>query len=177
MSRHPLEVELNASAREIMDAIAKGFRAKVDVKGKLAELFLFKDLTKLQNDGVLDNVEWVDADGEPDFIIGRRGRTLKVECKNIRSGENYKRPPAYKAELQKTRNSKDGTPTRGYSVTEFDVLAICMFNQTGKWDFRFILTRDLETRPENPEILKVMHRVPTDTEPPWHDDLHSLLGP
>jgi hypothetical protein len=42
--RHPLEVKFNASAWDILCAIERGFRAQVDVKGKLAEWFLFKVL-------------------------------------------------------------------------------------------------------------------------------------
>ena len=38
--RHPLELELNADARDILSAVQSGFRALVDVKGKLAEYFL-----------------------------------------------------------------------------------------------------------------------------------------
>ncbi len=33
--RHPLEEEFNASASDILSAIQQGFRAQVDVKGKL----------------------------------------------------------------------------------------------------------------------------------------------
>jgi len=35
---HQLEKDFNAPAKDILDAISYGFRAQVDVKGKLAEL-------------------------------------------------------------------------------------------------------------------------------------------
>src|SRR4051794_37624858 len=38
--RHPPEEKFNASAWDILSAIERGFRAQVDVKGKLAEWFL-----------------------------------------------------------------------------------------------------------------------------------------
>ncbi len=38
--RHPLEVKFNAPAWDILSVIERGFRAQVDVKGKLAEWFL-----------------------------------------------------------------------------------------------------------------------------------------
>ena len=49
---HPLEVALNAPANDILDAISKGFRAQADVKGKLAEYFLEKELSRLKDKGV-----------------------------------------------------------------------------------------------------------------------------
>lgn len=130
--RHPVEDLLNASASDILSAIQRGFRALVDVKGKLAEYFLFQKLEQLQEGGGIESVEWLDKDGQPDFFIGVGGQTLRVECKNVRSGndERYRNPEAYKVELQKTRNNKDGTPTRGYRIDEFDVLAAGPFHRT-----------------------------------------------
>lgn len=39
--QHPLERAFNACGWDMLTAIEHGFRAQVDVKGKLAELFLF----------------------------------------------------------------------------------------------------------------------------------------
>lgn len=163
MQNHPLEKILNASAWDILTAIEKGFRAQVDVKGKLAELFMDRQLTALEKAGTIQTHVWQDIDGKPDFIVTYKGRELALECKNIRN-ETYKRPPAFKVELQKTRNSKDGTPTRGYRIDEFDVLGVALFNQTGRWDYLYIATKRLERRPELADLLKVMQRVPMDAE-------------
>lgn len=86
------------------------------MKGKLAEYFLFQKLERLREQRVIESVEWLDRDGQPDFVIGVGERTLRVECKNVRSGAEgrYRNAEGYKVELQKTRNSRDGTPTRGY---------------------------------------------------------------
>ncbi len=48
MSKHPLEEKWNTTAADILTAIEHGFRAQADVKGKLAELYLFRRLEKLQ---------------------------------------------------------------------------------------------------------------------------------
>ncbi len=125
MRVHPLEQELNADASDILSAIQKGFRAIIDVKGKLAEYFLEKEIASLRAQGLVSAYTWTDKDGEPDFVVEYQGRSLTIECKNIRSKELFKSPPAYKVELQKTRNSKDGTNTRGYKRNEFDILAVC----------------------------------------------------
>src|SRR5436309_1026714 len=137
---HPLEQELNADAVDILSAIQKGFRAIIDVKGKLAEYFLEKELASLKRQGIISAYTWADKDGEPDFVVECQGRQLKIECKNIRSKEKFKNPASYKVELQKTRNSKDGTNTRGYKRAEFDILAVCLFNHTKQWQYLFICT-------------------------------------
>ena len=95
--RHPVEDLLNASASDILSAIQRGFRALVDVKGKLAEYFLFRKLEQLREQGSIEGVDWLDKDGQPDFFIRAGGRTLRVECKNVRSGqaERYRDPQAY----------------------------------------------------------------------------------
>jgi hypothetical protein len=54
--QHPLERKFNASAWDILCAIEKGFRAQVDVKGKLAEWFLYKVLEELNAAGVFTSV-------------------------------------------------------------------------------------------------------------------------
>jgi hypothetical protein len=48
MRSHPLEYTLNADAADILSAIQNGFRATIDVKGKLAEYFLVKQLLDLK---------------------------------------------------------------------------------------------------------------------------------
>lgn len=149
----------------------KGFRAQVDVKGKLAELYLYRYLEQLEGEGAINNLVWEDRDGEPDFKFKFQNKAIWMECKNLRN-EIFKRPQkAYKVEIQKTRNSKDGTNTRSYRIDYFDILAVCMFNQTGEWRFMFIKSSDLEVVPENPYLLKIMQRVPTEIEHPWKTDL------
>lgn len=178
--RHPLEEELNVTAHDILDAIQAGFRAKVDVKGKLAEHFMAKELERLKGERSIDGFDWLDRDGEPDFVVKVGERELKLECKNVRSREMYKKPkPAYKVELQKTRNSQDGTPTRGYQSDEFDVLGVCLFNHTGNWEFLYVAVMRLERRDSMPALLRVMQRVPLSPSAPWTrsllDAIHDAL--
>ncbi|MCY2951324.1 MAG: hypothetical protein NTU53_05015 [Planctomycetota bacterium] len=175
--KHPLEVLLNASAWDILSAVQKGFRAIIDVKGKLAEYFLEHRIAQLHLAGEIDSYMWQDIDGQPDFLITVPGKTLRIECKNIRSEVLFTKPvPGYKAELQKTRNSKDGTPTRAYRFSEFDILAVCLFNHTKKWEYLFIATRDLTPRPDAPDLIKIMQHVPFQPSGPWKPDLLDVLG-
>ena len=171
---HELEKLLNAPAEDIMDAIIRGFRAQIDVKGKLAELYVFRYLQKLESENHINDLRWLDIDGMPDFEFNFNEKTYLVECKNLRN-EIYKKSPAYKVEIQKTRNSKDGSNTRSYKVDYFDILAVCMFNQTSKWEFLFIKSTDLDVDENDPNRLKIMQRCPIEPRPPWRKNLLDIL--
>jgi len=173
--RHPMEEEFNASAGDILSAIQRGFRAQVDVKGKLAEYFLNKELERLKAAGILDEVIWQDKDGEPDFLVTYRGRRIRVECKNVRSKELFRDPPAFKIEIQKTRNAIGGGPTRGYRADEFDVLAACLFNHTKQWTFLFSPAASLRRRVDAPDFLQVMQPVPQVVGHPWHESIKDAI--
>lgn len=173
-SSHPLEKKFNAPAADILEAIEHGFRAQVDVRGKLAELYLYRHLERLRAEGQILSVRWHDADGQPDFeILMRHGQKLRVECKNLRSDESFSVERGCKIEIQKTRGGLDkkGQKTRGYLADYFDLLAACTFNQTGEWRFRFIAARRLARRDDDPKVLKVMQPVPlTGEDEFWFDD-------
>lgn len=181
--RHPLEVLLNAPAEDILDAIQGGFRAIIDVKGKLAELFLKRQLEGLKAGGQIQGFEWLDKDGEPDFTVLMDDVTLRLEAKNVRSAKRAKGEAegtsqglrAVVVELQKTRNSKDGTPTRGYRPDEFDCLAACLFNRTGKWEYVYASTLDLDRRPSDPDRLRIMQPVPLQPSGIWKGSLLDVL--
>ncbi|HZY85027.1 MAG TPA: hypothetical protein VFE78_09365 [Gemmataceae bacterium] len=181
--RHPLEDKFNATAWDILCAIEKGFRAQVDVKGKLAEWFLNKLLEGLRVDGVFTKVEWGDEDGQPDFRLVGKTFDLRLECKNLRSDEKYA-DGSYKLETQKTRNQKlkegqeeqEPRPkgTRWYKVSEFDIVAACLFNQTRSWEYLFARTTDLKRHPKDKACLYTMQRVPP-TPAPWRATLPQVL--
>jgi|ETNmetMinimDraft_20_1059909.scaffolds.fasta_scaffold51553_2 Txe/YoeB family toxin of Txe-Axe toxin-antitoxin module len=50
-----------------------------------------------------------------------------------------------------------------------------MFNQTNKWDFRFIKSPDLEVVNKDNELLKVMQRIPISIREPWKEGLLDVL--
>jgi hypothetical protein len=176
MTKHPLEEKWNTTAWDILSAIEHGFRAQADVKGKLAEWFLSQKLQQMRLQGALENVIWQDKDGQTDFVVSYRGRKIKIECKNVRTPSQAKRPKEARVELQKTRNSKGGEPTRGYKPEEFDVLAACLFNFTRKWEYLFVATRHLTRRP-NPlsRFLTIMQPVPLQPEGFWSYDLFDAV--
>jgi transcriptional regulator with XRE-family HTH domain len=165
---HPLLAKWKVTAMDVIQAVNHGFRAQVDVKGKLAEWMLFKELNVLHGEGKIQAIEWLDADDKPDFVLKVGKRDVVVECKNVRSLVSNERQDApIRVEMQKTRNARDGSNTRGYRNDHFDVLSACMFNRIGRWDFVHIAIDGLETRSEDPSCLKVMHRVPRKPEGRW----------
>jgi Holliday junction resolvase-like predicted endonuclease len=162
---------LNASARDILDALENGFRARADLKGKLAELFAARYLDQLQLRGVIDRYEWQDLDGEPDFIVWLRGGpAITVEAKNIRSGKG-----AMRAETQKTRASKSDPMSRYYRADQFDVLAVCLYNQTGEWDYIFSRIDGLRRLASDDRYLEVIQVIPQPLAAPWTTDMAELL--
>jgi len=164
--QHPLESEWRASAWDILSASAGGFRAKVCVLGKLAEWKLDELMrSHLELEENLSEVTWNDADDQPDFRLKWRGRPVTVECKNVR--RDAKKPDRLRVELQKTRNSRDGSNTRSYRRDKFDVLAVCLYNQKLEWRFVFCPTKRLATRPESENLLAIYHDVPDPACPPW----------
>lgn len=166
--KHKLLDDWGVTAIDIVEAISRGFRAQVDVKGKLAELMLYRQLLQLVEKNCIEGVQWLDEDGKPDFIVSNRGRELILECKNVRSPDKKRKSPEpIRVELQKTRNAMDGTPTRAYGCDHFHVLSACLFNRTRKWEFLHIASRDLESRKNDTSLLKVMQIVPKKAEGPW----------
>ena len=85
----------------------------------------------------------------------------------MRSPDPKRKVDSFRAELQKSRNSKDGTPTRAYRVDQFEILSVTLFNRTGKWNYLHISVRNLVCRRELPELLEIMQTVP-EVEPFGH---------
>lgn len=81
-------------------------------------------------------------------------------------------------ELQKTRGGidpKTGEKTRLYRPDEFDVVAACLFNQKGVWEYLYAPAKDLARHRKHPDRLEVMHRICQPAAPPWHGDLPEVF--
>jgi len=171
-----LLTDWRVAANDIVEAVSRGFRAQVDVKGKLAELMLYRELEKLRKAGQLQAIDWLDEDGKPDFIVKWKGRRVIIECKNVRSPvSSRKGEEPIRVELQKTRNSKDGSNTRAYRTDQFDVLSACLFNRIGSWTFLHIAARQLQPRGEDTSFLKIMQEVPRLPQGAWRASVFEAL--
>jgi hypothetical protein len=173
--KHPLEELFKAPGWDILSAIEHGYRARTDVKAKLAEFYLNQQIEGMLARLEISSFTWSDETGAPDFIIEINGVTYRVECKNVRSGQAVF-ADGYKVELQKTRNAIAGGPSRGYKNDEFDVLAVCLFNQSGSWDFLFADTKRLEVRPKHPDYLVIMQKVPYVATGVWKGTLREVVN-
>jgi hypothetical protein len=135
---HALEVEFGLSAREVLDIINSGNHCKIAVRGAIAEGYLIRYLRGPQERGEVDGFEDFDRDGYPDCRVDYRGHAFLVECKNVKADDRQ----AHRVEIdfQRTRNPIGRPWERYYLPTEFDVVAACLWNRTGRWEHLFAAT-------------------------------------
>lgn len=171
---HPLETEFELSSEEILNVIARSPRCKQMVKGFVGEYHLEKVLNKLKADGILLAVERIDADSQPDFRISSPTGTFLVECKLIMSAKPYS-DGDFKVDFQRTRNSPGDPLSRFYKKGDFDIVAACLYNQTGKWEFKYIRTEDIPVDQKvGKDCLKKALRYPGGLH--WKDSIIPLVA-
>lgn len=135
---HPLERELELSAREVLDMIGGASRLKTAVRGSTAEHHLGRYL-ETQTD--FTRVEALDKDGQPDFSVMFKGEQYLIECKNVL--RRTRASGACVVDFQKTRASKNDPCSRYYRPDQFHLLAACLHPVTERWEFRFAATNSL----------------------------------
>lgn len=163
---HILEEQFDLSGREILEIIAGRSRLSVAVRGGVAEHHLER---QLRADPRIVSVARRDRDGEPDFDVDLdSGASPTIECKNA-SPETYANGD-FRVEVQKTRASKGDPASRYYKISEFDVVAACLWAATGEWVFRFARTVDLRRHAEYPDRLAAMQHV----DDSWAANIHDL---
>jgi hypothetical protein len=186
---HQLEQEFGLPAREILEVINRRNRCKIAVRGAIAEEYLIRTLRDWKSTGAIVYFEDFDIDGQPDCRVDDvAGRSFTVECKNVEKLKPPKKPPkrpaktpkAITIDFQRTRDPKGVAGARYYLPSEFDVVAACLWNRTGKWEFLFAATKDLPRHKKYPDRLS--NRLPVDPgaklpdgSPIWTDDLPALL--
>jgi hypothetical protein len=147
---HKLEIEFRMTAYEILDVVLKNNRTLMNLKGAIAQEHLSRYLKDLMLKGIIENYESIDKDGQPDFKIKFRNKEFFLECKNVekeKKGSKDITIDFWRTRYQKTK----GPISRFYHQNDFQVLAACLYNRTGKWEFLFIKTRALPRHPEDPE--------------------------
>ena len=165
-------------AAEILDVIKRSDRCYQTVRGYVAERHLEKLLEGLVAAGRLPAFRFVNAEGQPDFEISVGGKPWNLECKNVLRGFAYSNGDL-KVDFQRTRNQlgQGANTGRYYKTHDFDILGACEYNQTGKWEFKFVWTRDLpQVSVEGVRCIVKAVRVPRATAGgPWQTDLVELL--
>lgn len=173
---HQLEVQFQMSSVEILDMVLSNNRLYVAMKGAAAQEHLRKYLTELYRQGVLDSFEQIDKDGQPDFKLTFNNHDYLLECKNVEKEKRSGGPMT--VDFQRTRAPKDAPHLRYYNEDEFELLAACTFNRTGKWEFQFIRTAALDRRAA-PHDDRFLNRVFVDDSAnygkEWSSDLVEIL--
>lgn len=170
---HPLEHLLKANGWAILTAIERQRMSVMNVKGQLAEYYLNETLTGLLAAGRIQEFEW--RTESPDFSVMVDNRNVTIECKNVRK-ESGKKVDPWWAEVQRTRNSKDGTNSRAYTIHDFDILAVCLFNRTGEWRHWFVASKNLQRRAQDQNLLEIHQTMPLAPDTIWHTDVCAAIS-
>jgi hypothetical protein len=152
---HTLEAEFDLTSQEILEIIANRTRLTVAVRGGVAEHHL---QSYLDSDPEVASAVLIDQDGEPDFdVVLTDGRKVLIECKNV--SPNMYADGSPKVEVQKTRSQRGDPAGRFYRPEQFDLVAACLYAVTGRWEFRFKATSNLDRHQKHEDRLAVLHRV------------------
>lgn len=65
--------------------------------------------------------------------------------------------------------------SRYYRVDKFELVAACLYNATGRWEYVFARARELVKLPANSDYLATMQRIDTTIQPPWYRTLGEVL--
>lgn len=159
--RHVLEEQFALTSEQILDIIGGRNRLSVAVRGGVAEHHLER---RLREDPDIADVRRLDVDAMHDFDVTTvTGELLRVECKNASPKLNA--AGEFRVEVQKTRASKSDPASRFYPVDSFDVVAACVFSATGKWDFWFGRTSQMQRHRTFADRLAPVQVVTSDWVP------------
>lgn len=136
---HALAAEFSLPESKVLDLISERRMLKMAVRGSVAEEHLVNTLRGVA--GVRDCYRLEDDRG-PDVVLSFQDTNVAVECKN--SSRVPTKDGLEKIDLQRTRTSKADPCSRYYKPSEFDLVAACIHAVTGRWEFRFASTRDLD---------------------------------
>jgi hypothetical protein len=141
---HALSQEFEMPEAAVLDLIASAPRLKMAVRGWVAEEKLVRTLEHVSG---VSNCVRVNEEGGPDVRLRFEGsRELTVQCKNVLR-QTTKKGEA-RVDFQKTRASKSDPCSRYYRVDEFDLVAACLHAITTRWEFQYVLPRQLEPHPK-----------------------------
>jgi hypothetical protein len=137
---HALANEFALPEAKVLDLIAERRMLKMAVRGSVAEEHLVNALRGVAG---VENCRRLEDERGPDVRLSFQGNDIRVECKNtsrVRTKEGYE-----KIDLQRTRVSKADPCSRYYKSSEFDLVAACVHAVTGKWDFKYAPTSNLDS--------------------------------
>jgi hypothetical protein len=183
---HPMEAVLNLTSDEVLSAIQKmklqaGMPWRM-LRGSLADLlFEMRVLPTLTG--------WVDVpfDGDLPYDYKLRnpsGEEVTLQIKLQRSGKNL--PSVFNkktgrnmfsVETQRTRGGTvDGVKTRPYRFGAFNILAVCMYPSTGRWDtYMYTVEKWLLPHATETNALATFQPVAQRPNSDWTDSLEQAI--
>jgi ribosomal protein S16 len=183
---HPMEAVLNLTSDAVLSAIQKmkmqdGMPWRM-LRGSLADL-LFEVIVVPTLTG------WVDVpfsgDLPYDYKLRNPAReevTLQIKLQrsgknepsvfNKRTGKNM-----FSVETQRTRGGTvNGVNTRPYRFGEFDILAVCMYPSTGRWDtYMYTVEKWLLPHAKEANGLATFQPVAQRPNADWTDSLERAI--
>ena len=188
---HPLEVEWNITAEEILTAIGRSSDLTLrGIRGILAEaIFERRLLPEVEAMGW--RVVKVIGDCSYDFLLERGADRVQIQVKLQRKEKgkpkeyparslsklNCPSKPVYVVEVQKTRNGeKNGEKTRPYRFGDFDILAVNLHPSTNDWRrFVFTVAGWLLPRTTDKELIEIFQPVSITPDAYWTDSLPQCI--
>ena len=183
---HPMEAVLNLTSDKVLSAIQKmklqdGMPWRM-LRGSLADL-LFEVIVVPTLTGWAD-VSFVgdlpydyklrNAAGDEVTLQIKLQRSVKNEPSvfNKRTGKNM-----FSVETQRTRGGTvDGVNTRPYRFGEFDILAVCMYPSTGRWDtYMYTVEKWLVPHAKEVNALATFQPVAQRPNADWTDSLEQAI--
>ncbi|HKZ78895.1 MAG TPA: hypothetical protein VJ124_11385 [Pyrinomonadaceae bacterium] len=175
---HPLEIQLNAQAELILEAMARSSDLTMrGLRGIIAEsAFLVDVLQQLRGWQVIEIV----GDAAYDFLIEDEIGSVSIQVKMQRKqkGAPFIRKGRFVVETQRTRGgrNKEGGATRPYRFGEFDILAVSLQPVTNNWtDFVYTVGTWLRSRPNHPHLLEVFQPLPQQPNDDWTNSLETCI--
>jgi len=142
---HPLEELFGLSGTEILDVVLRSNRALTSLKSAVAHEHLVHYLRQLTQGGKIDSFNSTNQQGQPDFKVRYRDQDFLMECREV---QGVRKSGEMTVDFMRTRYPVRKPWLQWYSPDELDILAVCTFNQTRQWRFRFIPTNVLARHPE-----------------------------
>jgi hypothetical protein len=185
---HPVELQLNASAYEIMDAIAHGSDLiQRGIRGIIADKAFHRYIIpRLVNQGWIS--EAIHGDQSYDAALSRDGVRVTIQVKMQR--KKLGKPMTAKSrsfqdgsdfwvvETQRTRAGKDadGGATRPYRFGEFDILAVNLQASSSDWSkFMYTVGAWLVPQPNDSRAIRTLQPVSQTSNDDWTDSFEECV--
>lgn len=154
------------------------------IQGYLAESRLAQQLSLIE--GVSRVVKIPDTDDlRGDLLVTYRDVDLTIECKSLASGilrqdalnDSWEASVLCKSTDRRTTHVRGQASIQSVNLNkgEFDILSICTFPVTGRWEPLFILNRYLPERDGMPGLIKSRFIINTGTTPGLTDSAKRIL--